>query len=75
MNVNIHDAKTNLSKLLTQVEDGEEIIICRAGKPVAKITAAQKPSPKLIFGLMKGDIWMADDFDTPIQWMTDGPAA
>lgn len=63
--VNVHEAKTNLSKLLEPVSTGEEIIIARAGKPVARLVAveARKQVP---YGLLKGRIQIADDFDAPL---------
>jgi prevent-host-death family protein len=60
--VNIHEAKTHLSKLLEMVDQGEEVIIARAGKPVAKLVSYQTQQRKP--GALKGkDWWMADDFD------------
>ncbi|MBX7246737.1 MAG: type II toxin-antitoxin system prevent-host-death family antitoxin [Candidatus Sumerlaeaceae bacterium] len=63
--VNMHAAKTNLSKLVEQALAGEEVIIARAGKPAVKMvpctTAATKPNR--VPGALKGKIWMADDFD------------
>lgn len=65
--VNIFEAKTNLSKLIEQVERGGEVIIARAGKPVARLTRLEPAKKKPIrFGLMKGEIWVADDFDDPL---------
>jgi prevent-host-death family protein len=65
--VNIFEAKTNLSKLIVQVEQGGEVIIARAGKPVARLTQLEPAKKKPIrFGLMKGEIWIADDFDAPL---------
>lgn len=63
--VNIHEAKTNLSKLLDRVAKGEVVIIARAGKPIARITKEQ-PRQKRVLGSMKGKIWIADDFDAPL---------
>jgi antitoxin (DNA-binding transcriptional repressor) of toxin-antitoxin stability system len=64
--INVHEAKTNFSKLLKRVERGEEVIIARAGQPVARIsrlaTDPQNRSP----GSAKGLIQIADDFDAPI---------
>ncbi len=55
--VKIHDAKTNLSKLIARVEAGEEIVIARGDKPVAKLVAAEAaPKKKRVAGAMK-DIW------------------
>ena len=61
--VSVHEAKTHLSKLLVQVGQGEEIIIARAGKPVARLVpVGVKPRERLL-GIDKGKIWMAPDFD------------
>ena len=63
--VNIHEAKTHFSKLLARVSAGEEIIIARAGKPVARLAPiASVKLKKRIPGIDKGKIWMADDFNT-----------
>jgi prevent-host-death family protein len=62
--VNIHEAKTHFSKLLAQVSAGEEIIIAKAGKPVARLGPIEpKAAKKRIPGIDKGKIWMSDDFD------------
>ena len=61
--VNVHAAKTNLSRLLERAEAGEEIVIGRAGKPVAKLVRYETPPPKRIFGLLKGKIVVHGDFD------------
>ncbi len=63
--VNVHDAKTNLSKLLLAVEDGEEILIGRAGEPIAKLTAVQRSKREL--GFAAGQLWLSDDFDKETQ--------
>lgn len=62
--VNIHDAKTNLSRLLKRVEVGEEIVIARNGKPVAVLVPLKRPV--LQPGALKGKIRMHDDFDDPL---------
>ena len=61
--VNVHAAKTNLSRLLERAEAGEEIIIGRAGKPIAKLVPYKAERPKRIFGLLKGQIVVHGDFD------------
>lgn len=62
--VNIHEAKTNLSKLLEMVYlSDKEIIIAKAGKPVAKLISYKETKKPRKFGLMKGKIWMSDDFN------------
>ena len=64
MEVNIHEAKTHLSRLLQRVAQGEEVTISRAGVPVAKliaVTPAKRP-----LGIARGEIWVAEDFDAPL---------
>jgi len=62
--VNIHYAKTNLSKLIERAERGEEIVIARAGKPVAKLSAAQ-PAGKRELGFMRGVFEFPPEFFDP----------
>ena len=59
--VNMHEAKSSLSRLVAQVTAGEEVVIARAGKPVAKLVKYQGEPRKL--GCWEGKVWMADDFD------------
>jgi len=62
--VNIHDAKTNLSKLIDKAVKGEAFIIAKAGKPLVKVVAiAQAEGPKPRIGFMKGRITVPDHFD------------
>jgi prevent-host-death family protein len=66
MEVNIHHAKTNLSKLIEQAENGEEIIIARNGKPVVKLVPVfAGKNRKNLLGAGIGKIWVAPDFDSP----------
>jgi len=65
--VNIHEAKTHLSRLLAQVEAGEEITIARNGEPVAKLVAIEKNSKKRVLGQYRGEVIIADDFDDPVD--------
>lgn len=60
--INVHDAKSNLSDLLRRVERGEEIVVARAGKPVAKLVPYTAPAPREP-GRWAGRIVIADDFD------------
>ena len=61
---NIHEAKTHLSKLVERVAAGEEIIIGKAGKPVARLVPYAAPgSPRRKPGSWKGKIWISPDFD------------
>jgi prevent-host-death family protein len=64
--VNIFEAKTNLSKLIELVEQGQEIVIARAGKPVARLTPLEPKKRPIRFGLLKGKIRVAKDFDAPL---------
>ena len=64
--VNIHAAKTQLSRLLEQVEEGEEIVIARAGKPIARIVPLVPSRPKRKLGLLEGQYTVADNIDDPL---------
>lgn len=64
--VNIHEAKSNLSRLVERVLEGEEIVICRSGKPVAKLVPYLRAPSVRKLGLMKGKVTIADDFDAPL---------
>lgn len=61
--VNVHVAKTHLSRLLERAEAGEEIVIGRAGKPIAKLVPYKVAPPKRVFGRLKGQIVVHGDFD------------
>lgn len=60
---NVHEAKTNLSKLLEITDLGEEVIIARAGKPAAKLSLYKEKLKPRKSGLLKGKIWVSDDFN------------
>jgi prevent-host-death family protein len=64
--INIHAAKTHFSSLVAEVEAGEEIIIAKAGKPVARLAPLQKNDFRRSFGALKGRIHMKDNFDDPL---------
>ncbi|MDZ4263213.1 MAG: type II toxin-antitoxin system Phd/YefM family antitoxin [Pseudomonadota bacterium] len=64
--VNIHDAKTQFSKLIEAVSQGERVIIAKAGKPVAELIAIESAPPPRKPGSLKGKIKIADDFDSPL---------
>ena len=64
--VNIHAAKTQLSRLLEQVEEGEEIVIARAGKPIARIVPLVPTGPKRKLGILEGQYTVADNIDDPL---------
>ncbi len=64
--VNIHEAKTHLSQLLEQAALGDDIIIAKAGKPIARLVAIDDDTTPRPRGLLKGKIWIADDFDAPL---------
>jgi prevent-host-death family protein len=61
--VNVHDAKTQLSRLLQEVENGEEIVIARNGEPVARLVPHVEERKPREPGWAKGRVWMAPDFD------------
>jgi len=65
--INIHQAKTNLSRLIERVQQGEEIVISKSGKPVAKLTGlGHQPKPRTL-GLLKGKFKISADFDEPLS--------
>ena len=63
--VNIHEAKTHLSRLLKRVAGGEEVVIAKAGKPIARLSPVAAPG-KRVLGLDKDQGFIADDFDAPL---------
>jgi prevent-host-death family protein len=64
--VNIHAAKTQLSRLVDRAAAGEEIVIARAGKPVARLAPLEKDQPRRRAGLLRGRMTIAPDFDAPL---------
>ena len=64
MRVNIHEAKTHLSRLVDEAAAGREIIIAKAGKPIAKLAPLGERPRKL--GTLKGKIRLSADFDAPL---------
>ena len=63
---NVHAAKSHLSRLIEEAAAGEEVVIARAGKPVARLLPFEPRIEPRRPGLMKGKIWIADDFDDPL---------
>jgi prevent-host-death family protein len=68
--VNIHDAKTHLSRLVERVEAGEEIMIARAGRPVARLVPL-RASRARVLGTLRGRIRLAPDFDAPDEVLVE----
>jgi prevent-host-death family protein len=66
LKVNIHEAKTNFSKLLVRVSAGEEVIIAKAGKPIARLVPIMERSPRRAPGSAKGEVTISPDFDAPL---------
>jgi prevent-host-death family protein len=66
MEVNIHQAKTHLSRLLQRVAGGEEITIARAGVPVARLVAVEPPRTPRPLGMDSGRFKVPEDFDAPL---------
>jgi prevent-host-death family protein len=64
--VNVHEAKTHFSKLLARVEKGHEVVISRAGKPVARLIRHEVAPPTPVFGSDRGKLTVPDDFDAPL---------
>lgn len=70
--VNVHEAKTHLSRLLVDVENGREVTIARAGRPIARLVPAEAPRKREL-GLERGKIWISPDFDEPMpdEWLDE----
>jgi len=64
--VNIYEAKTQLSKLVDLAAKGEDTVIARNGKPIARLTTLKPEKRPLVLGLLEGKGWIADDFDAPL---------
>lgn len=64
--VNIHEAKTHLSKLLQRVVAGEQIVIAKGGRPIARLVPYEAPSQRQ-FGVDEGLFKVPDDFDAPLD--------
>jgi prevent-host-death family protein len=66
VDVNIHEAKTHLSRLLEQALAGDEVVIMKAGKPLVRLTPVANAPMRREIGTAKGDFLVPDDFDTPL---------
>lgn len=66
MEVGVHEAKTTLSKLLRRVAAGEEVIITRGGRPVARLVPTEGPPTRLL-GQDRGRLTVPEDFDAPLD--------
>jgi len=64
--VNMHEAKSTLSRLVDEAGAGEEIIIAKAGEPKVKLVPVKIKAKRRVGGQWKGKVWMADDFDGPL---------
>ena len=64
--INIYEAKTQLSKLVDLASSGTDVVIARAGKPVARLTTLKEEKRPLVYGLLEGEGWIADDFNDPL---------
>jgi len=64
--VNIYDAKTRLSQLVDRAASGEDVVVSRNGKPLVRITRLMPPKRRVTFGVLKGKVTVAPDFDAPL---------
>lgn len=64
--VNLYEAKTKLSQLVDQAAAGEEIVIAKAGRPLARLVPLQSPRKPRKFGSLAGKVWIGADFDDPL---------
>jgi len=68
MDITVSEAKARFSEILKRVEAGETVVVTRHGKPVARIEASGEKKRKLPrIGAFKGEVWMSDDFDEPLE--------
>jgi prevent-host-death family protein len=67
----IHEAKTHLSRLIKQALAGEEVVIAKRNKPLVKLVPVQARKTVPRFGGWEGEIWMAEDFDEPLEDFKD----
>jgi prevent-host-death family protein len=65
--VNVHEAKTHLSRILEEVAAGAEVVIAKAGKPVARLVPIEPVTRPKSLGLLRGRIAVPDDFDAPLS--------
>lgn len=65
--INIHEAKTHLSRLVEAVAAGDEVVIAKSGRPVARLVALAKPPGKRELGILSGKMTVPDDFDAPLS--------
>ena len=65
--VDVHEAKTHFSRLLDRVQAGEEFVIARAGRPVARLGPLARPGKKRRLGLLDGKFKIPDDFNKPLS--------
>jgi len=64
--IDLDAAKTHLSRLVDEAAAGEEIVIAKEGKPIAKLVALDQPPARRVLGLLKGQLRVSDDFDAPL---------
>jgi len=64
--VNIYDAKTRLSQLVDKAASGEDVVVSRNGKPLVRITRLEESKRRIRFGVLKGKVVIAADFDAPL---------
>ena len=64
---NMHEAKTQLSRLAERAANGEEIVIARNGRPLARLVRVDERKPRTL-GIWKDQVWTSDDFDDPLPW-------
>lgn len=65
--INIHEAKTHLSRIVDEVAGGADVIIAKAGKPMARLSSITAGARKKKLGLLKGKIKVPDDFNAPVD--------
>lgn len=73
--VNLTETRRRLSQLIDKAALGEDVVVCRHGKPLVRITGLTKQKPRIRFGVLKGKLTVPDDFDAPLDEDTLGEFA
>ena len=71
--VDIREAKMHLARVMNQAAAGQDVILARKGKPVARLSRLAPPARKIRFGVLKGRVRVAEDFDAPLADAVDAP--
>ena len=69
--MNLSEAKARLAELVRRAEAGEDVVIARRNRPRVRLVVIDEARPRRRLGIMKGEVWMSDDFDAPLTELAD----